>query len=1540
MAENVIRQDIIQLDFQTDLGALDDLKKGLDDIKKAVKGAGDADGLDKVKKQADKAKKSTDGLGQSTEKTKRSVKDLAKVTFTKLTAGLKNVANKLTTIGKKAAGAAYRGLKKIAGISFKALITGLGAAAGAVATLVSKSVSAYAEREQLLGGVETLLGTRGAKNVQEYAKLTGKSVKSVKKEYESLVESQKTAIKNANNAYKTAGLSANDYMTTVTSFSASLAQSFKNDMTKTVKYADVAVSDMADNANKMGTDMGLIQNAYQGFAKQNYTMLDNLKLGYGGTKGEMQRLVKDAAKLDKSVDASSLSFGNIVKAIHAVQVKMDIYGTTQKEAEHTISGSLYSLKAAWGNLLPALIAGGDEFDQCVKNMKDSAVIFFKNIKPAIITALSGVGDLIEELMPIIEEEFPKLVDELLPPLLKAATSLVKALIIALPDIVKIIVKELPDIAKQLAEAFGEAFNIKVPSFDKFFNFFAKNANKIVKAVPLLLGLVAAIKLLKGISAVAGIFGKSDGKGGLFTGILNTFQELGKTKTGVIVKGMANLAIIIGGLTLITALLLKVAPKMAQLSDAGSFLKVVAFIGILGLIGAGMAKLADIVGKIPITTVVKGLANMAIMIAGLSALLLVVGAVALLDFDYKNMLKVSGLLVILGVVGTALSVFAGIAGIIPIPLVLKGIANIALAVAGMSALFVLIGAVALINFDYKRMLCVVGMLGVLGLVGTALTVFAAIAGIIPIPVVLAGLANIALVIGGLTALIVAFGALSQVKGFNEFITKGGETLANLFKQIGKIAGALIGGFGEGISESLPKIGANLTKFVTSLKPIFSMFKGVDMSGAGTFFSALGTFMLKMAGNDLISIFTGGTDLAALGTELTNFAKNSAGFFSTVAEFPENGFPNATKLFNCLAGMKNLPKEGGMVSWFKGNLNYANIAAGLGQLSSANVVNFFTAVAKLEEAGFTNATKLFDCLAGLKSLPKEGGVVGWFSGKVNYENIATGLGKLSAQGVQNFFKMVSALSPDTFSKTSSLFKALASIDKLPTDGVFARVGKAIGDKVTGTKAKSALATIADDLSNFAEKAGTFFSQVNSLNLDSLNGLWNSLKNAETVTEGVSKIVDENISDMVKKVSDLPKQMADGVKKSGSSLSSAFAQVWTDAVKACISPINKLISGANWIFKQFGSNKTVAAWTPYAKGTNGHKGGNALVNDGNGAELVQMPNGNTFIPKGRNVLIPNAPKGMKVLPADRTAQLMGKRSSTFRYADGVGEIDPWEYMDNPKGLINRVAKKFVNYKGMQGLGLSVGKAMVSSVTGEMPAWAKKLYDEMGVVNYNPSKGVEQWRSTVIRALKMENQYSEANIKRTLHQMQTESGGNPKAINLWDSNAKKGTPSKGLMQVIDPTFRAYARKGFNKNIYDPLSNILASIRYAVSRYGTLAKAYRGVGYANGGIATKPSIFGEDGKEMAIPLSQDKRKRGLSLWSQTGSMLGVKLPSYSPDERGTGQSTTVTENNNYSPVFNLTISGTSDDRTTARKVKRWVQESIEETFDSMNRRSPKLREV
>lgn len=214
MSENVIREDIIRIGFDTNMKILNDILDDLDNIKKSIGGVGDEDGFDKAKRHVQDTDKKTKKLKESLEK-----------------------------VGKTAAGAAYKGLKKMASVSFK----GLAAGATAVSGMVAASVKAYADTEQLIGGVDTIF-KKDSKTVQKYA----------------------------NDAYKTAGLSANEYMETVTGFSASLIQSLKGDTTKAAKYADMAISDMADNANKYGSDIGSIQNAYAGFSKQNYTMLDNL----------------------------------------------------------------------------------------------------------------------------------------------------------------------------------------------------------------------------------------------------------------------------------------------------------------------------------------------------------------------------------------------------------------------------------------------------------------------------------------------------------------------------------------------------------------------------------------------------------------------------------------------------------------------------------------------------------------------------------------------------------------------------------------------------------------------------------------------------------------------------------------------------------------------------------------------------------------------------------------------------------------------------------------------------------------------------------------------------------------------------------------------------------------------------------------------------------------------------------------------------------------------------------------------------------------
>uniref|UniRef100_UPI0040559F23 hypothetical protein n=1 Tax=Acetatifactor sp. TaxID=1872090 RepID=UPI0040559F23 len=347
------------------------------------------------------------------------LRDAASVGLSRLTDGMRSLA----THAANAATALGKGLVKGA----KVAVAGVGAAAVAVGGLVAKSVSAFADYEQLVGGVETLFGA-GGMEIKEYAKSVGKSVADVQSEYNNLMSAQDTVLKNANDAYKTAGLSSNKYMDTVTSFSASLISSVGGDTQKAADLADVAIRDMSDNANKMGTDMDSIIETYKSLAKGNYGMLDNLKIGYGGTKSEMERLVKDAAKLDSSVDANSMSYGNLVKAIHAVQENMGITGTTQKEAEKTISGSLSAMKAAWGNMLTAMAQGGDSFDQCITNLVSSVKTFAGNILPVIKSALSGAIQLIAELAPMIAQEVPALITTLLPELVSAANIIVRELL--------------------------------------------------------------------------------------------------------------------------------------------------------------------------------------------------------------------------------------------------------------------------------------------------------------------------------------------------------------------------------------------------------------------------------------------------------------------------------------------------------------------------------------------------------------------------------------------------------------------------------------------------------------------------------------------------------------------------------------------------------------------------------------------------------------------------------------------------------------------------------------------------------------------------------------------------------------------------------------------------------------------------------------------------------------------------------------------------------------------------------------------------------
>lgn len=304
---------------------------------------------------------------------------------------------------------------------------GLAAATTAVTALSKAALDSYGDYEQLVGGVETLFKT-SADVVKEYA----------------------------DNAYQTAGLSANEYMETVTSFSASLLQSLGGDTEAAAKYADMAITDMSDNANKMGTAMDSIQNAYQGFAKQNFTMLDNLKLGYGGTKEEMERLLADAEKIS-GIEYDISSYADIVDAIHVVQTEMGITGTTAAEAASTIQGSMSAAKSALQNLITGIADGNADLDQLIGNFVESVSTAGKNILPRIEQILVGAGTVIQKLAPIISEQLPPLVASVLPAMIGAGTELLTGLLTGLISALPMLVEAIPQIIDQIGAALAEGW---------------------------------------------------------------------------------------------------------------------------------------------------------------------------------------------------------------------------------------------------------------------------------------------------------------------------------------------------------------------------------------------------------------------------------------------------------------------------------------------------------------------------------------------------------------------------------------------------------------------------------------------------------------------------------------------------------------------------------------------------------------------------------------------------------------------------------------------------------------------------------------------------------------------------------------------------------------------------------------------------------------------------------------------------------------------------------------------------------------------------
>lgn len=304
----------------------------------------------------------------------------------------------------------------LVGKGISAAIDGVKRLGAGMVDLTKKAVGGYAEYEQLSGGISKLFGTAG-QSLEEYAEQQGLAVDDVKDKYNSLQEAQDTVMANAAKAYETAGMSANDYMEAVSGFSAALVNSLGGDTVEAANRADVAMRAISDNVNTFGTDIGSVQTAFQGFAKQNYTMLDNLKLGYGGTKTEMERLIDDAnAYAEANGQAANLSidsFADIVSAIELIQEKQGIAKTTSEEASKTIEGSLNAMKAAWDNLIEGIANPDADIGELLMTLVDTADTALDNILPAAERAIEGIGEAVMQLAPVVIEKLPEIAGEIM-----------------------------------------------------------------------------------------------------------------------------------------------------------------------------------------------------------------------------------------------------------------------------------------------------------------------------------------------------------------------------------------------------------------------------------------------------------------------------------------------------------------------------------------------------------------------------------------------------------------------------------------------------------------------------------------------------------------------------------------------------------------------------------------------------------------------------------------------------------------------------------------------------------------------------------------------------------------------------------------------------------------------------------------------------------------------------------------------------------------------------------------------------------------------
>lgn len=463
----------------------------------------------------------------------------------KLKASEKEAEKEVKSFGQKLAS----GAKSVGKAMAVSIAGAMGSAIAATVAAAKSAFNLYGEYEQLAGGVETLFG-----------------------------DAASVVMANSEKAFKTAQISANEYMSTITSFSASLLQSLGGDTQKAAEVADRAVVDMADNANKMGTSMESIQNAYQGFAKQNFTMLDNLKLGYGGTRTEMERLISDASRmtdvqkeLGLVVEDGNMSFANMVNAISVIQKKMGIAGTSAQEAGKTIQGSFNSMKASWNNFLTSLGNPSADMGKAMKELMESIGTFLENAMPVLENILDKIIEYLPVLAEKIIQKLPELITKLVPKLIEAMVKITFSLIQNLPQLLAAIFQALISGVGALVSSLAESFaNLFGPIGEALANFFSGVWE----------GLCAgAQSAWEGIQAVFG--GIAEWFGSVFKaaweGVKAVFETGGKIFTGIVDGILNGFKVIVNGI--ITGINAVVAIPFNGINGFLDFLKSIDILGI-------------------------------------------------------------------------------------------------------------------------------------------------------------------------------------------------------------------------------------------------------------------------------------------------------------------------------------------------------------------------------------------------------------------------------------------------------------------------------------------------------------------------------------------------------------------------------------------------------------------------------------------------------------------------------------------------------------------------------------------------------------------------------------------------------------------------------------------------------------------------------------------------------------------------------------------------------------------------------------------------